>query len=118
MLQLPFLINRIPFGRVYIGNISRLTTIDDLRYYFSKCCGEIVNAYFFRTTKKSKHAFVEFKNRSSVEEAFNQPHYLGDRNLTIGPAAYNHDDHEMNTKKNGITKAKGKDTRILRYRPY
>ncbi|CAG9802545.1 unnamed protein product [Chironomus riparius] len=101
--------------RIYVGNIHPLTSIETLRDYFSKCCGEVVNAYFFRTFPTCQNAFVEFKSPLFVEKALKQQHCLSKRGLTVGPAKRRNDN---SLKELQSFKAKNTDFKVLRYRPY
>ena len=97
-----------------MGNINPNTPIEMLSDYFSKY-GEIVHAFFIRTSPTCNNAHIVFKNQSSAEKAKKQSHFLTNRELIVGSARLR---SESTYKEPLSFKAKTTDYKVLRYRPY
>ena len=101
-------------SRIYVGNINPTASIELLKAYFTKF-GTVVHAFFFRYFPNCNNAFVDFKDKSSVEKVLGQRHFVFGRNLTVGKAKNR---NNSSFKETLSYKAKITDSKVLRYRPY
>ncbi|KAG5682711.1 hypothetical protein PVAND_012045 [Polypedilum vanderplanki] len=105
--------------KIYVGNISRRTSLNDLENHFSKY-GEIIDAFFFREFQNCRNAFVIFREPSAARKALgDNDRDLHNRILTIGKAREKlilKNDNKENNDRN--FKSKQSDSKSRRYRPY